>query len=65
MDAPKGSGWFCPLYQRDIAEGQCLDINYELTDYKVEEYLNDIRKITGKDKSRILDVCKSCPNYPF
>lgn len=56
--------WFCPLFQRDIAEGKCLDINYERLDYMQSGCLTEVTKLTGKRGAEINKVCNSCPNLP-
>jgi hypothetical protein len=58
-------GWYCPLYGMEIAEGKCLDINYERLGYMVGECLDEVVRITGKDESEIANTCKVCPNLPI
>ena len=57
--------YYCPLLNKDISEGNCLDINYELIKAKTEEYLPSIREIKKNDNFEIEKVCKNCPNYPL
>ena len=57
--------YYCPLLNKDISEGKCLDINYELIKAKTEEYLPDIRRIRNNDNAEIEEICKNCPHYPL
>lgn len=58
-------GWFCALYQANIAEGKCLDINYERLGYMSSGCLNEVTKLTGKREPEISRTCEACPNLPF
>jgi len=55
----------CPLLNKKIEEGKCLEINYELIKVKKEEYLIDIRKILKKTDEQIEKICNTCTNYPL
>ncbi|QKS71233.1 hypothetical protein FLK61_31475 [Paenalkalicoccus suaedae] len=57
--------YFCPLYNREIDEGKCLDINYELIRAKKKEELKMLQKFLKKDVKEIEKTCISCENYPF
>lgn len=57
--------WFCPFYKRDIAEGQCLDINYERIGLMEAGCIREVARLTGKTKAEIDETCKACPNFPF
>ena len=57
--------WYCPFYKRDIAEGKCLDINYERLGYMEAGCLREVTKLTGKTKAEIDETCEACPNFPF
>jgi len=61
----KRASWYCPLFGRDIAEGQCLDINYERLGYMHDECLKDVTKVTGKKEPEISETCERCPNMPL
>ncbi len=56
--------WYCPLYKRTIAEGKCLDINFERLGYVRGEYLRELFRLTGKAKEAVDLKCQSCPNCP-
>ncbi len=56
--------WYCPFYKRVIAEGKCLDINYERFGYMNADYLREVTRLTGKTKAEIDETCKACPNRP-
>jgi len=57
--------WFCPLYRADIAEGKCLDINYERLGYLDGGCLAEVTRLTGKREPDISKTCELCPNPPF
>jgi hypothetical protein len=56
--------WFCPLYQSDIAEGKCLDLNYERLGYLSAGCLDELRRQTGKVEPEVSATCERCPNLP-
>lgn len=60
----ESSEWFCPLYGRNIAEGRCLDINYERLGHMTAGCLAEITRLTGKREPEISRTCESCPNLP-
>jgi hypothetical protein len=53
------------LFAKEIAEGKCFDINYELIKVKTEEELIVIKKFLNKTHNEIEYICKNCPNYPL
>ena len=63
-EQPKSS-YFCPLYAHDIAEGKCLDINYERLGYLSNGCLYEVTALTGKKEPEITRTCKARPNLPF
>ena len=65
MSKQGAGGWFCPIYSRDIAEGKCLDINYERIGYMESGCFEEIRKLFGFSAQEIESKCKGCPRLPF
>ncbi|MED4907471.1 hypothetical protein P9761_29115 [Brevibacillus centrosporus] len=61
----KVAGIFCPLYKKEIGDGKCLDICYELSNIKKEEFIKDIRKHNNINNEEIIEICEKCPNYPL
>ena len=61
----KSEFWFCPLYQKEIREGLCLDINYERLEFFKGETVKDTMKQLHKSKEDINRTCESCPNMPL
>lgn len=57
--------WHCPLYKKNIAEGKCLDINYERLRYMDCGCLLEVTRLTGQSKDEIDRTCRSCPNLPI
>jgi hypothetical protein len=57
--------WHCPLLDRDIAEGLCLDINYELLNIAALGLIAEIRQETGKSAEEVSSTCEACPNQPL
>jgi len=57
--------WYCPLLGDQIAEGECLDVNYERLGYVQGCALDKMEKITCKSTKEINDTCESCPNMPL
>lgn len=57
--------WFCPLYEKEISEGLCIDINYERLEYFKGETLKDTMKQLHKSKKEINCICENCPNMPL
>jgi hypothetical protein len=57
--------YYCPLLEKEINEGKCLDINYELIKAKKEEELKILRKTLKKTNNEIEKVCENCPNNPL
>ncbi len=59
------SKYSCPLYGHDIAEGKCLDINYERLGYLSDGCLDEVTAVTGKKEPEITKTYRTCPNLPF
>jgi len=57
--------YFCPLLNKEIEEGKCIEINYELIKAKKEEYLIEIKKMLKKSNDEIEKICETCSNYPL
>jgi hypothetical protein len=57
--------YHCPLLIREIEEGKCVDINYELIKAKKEEELKELRKLIKMTNAEIESICQGCPNYPL
>lgn len=57
--------YYCPLFKKEIDEGKCLDINYELILAKTEEELKLIKIKLSKKNEEIEKICERCPNYPL
>ena len=57
--------WYCPLLKRKIAEGLCLDINYQLLRLCKPDVLTDAQRETGKTTEEISSICEACPNQPL
>ncbi|HKO54251.1 MAG TPA: hypothetical protein VJ276_00155 [Thermoanaerobaculia bacterium] len=57
--------WYCPLLGRQIAEGYCLDINYQRVGLFKPDVLKDVRTITKLAVEDVSNICRSCPNQPL
>jgi hypothetical protein len=57
--------WYCPLYQKDINEGLCLDINYERLEYFKSCTLKNTINMLYKSLKEISLTCDNCPNCPL
>jgi hypothetical protein len=57
--------WHCPLLQRDIPQGLCLDINYQRLQFCKPDVLKDAERETGKAVEEISSMCEACPNQPL
>ena len=57
--------WFCPLLERQIQEGHCLDINYERLGFFDAGVLKGVLKEAGRDRSELDPICETCPNQPL
>lgn len=64
MTADKTTHWLCPIFGKDIAEGKCLDINYERLGLLQDGCLDEIRKVTGMKEDEVNRTCEACPNLP-
>lgn len=58
-------GWYCPLFHKQIAEGKCLDINFERLGYMSIGALCEVTRLTGAREPEISTTCESCPNVPL
>lgn len=56
--------YYCLLYEHEIAEGLCLDINYERLGYMSGGCLEDVLVRTGKSEPEVSRACTVCPNNP-
>ena len=57
--------WQCPLLGRAIAEGRCLDINYQRLGYFQPDVLLEVQSETKKTVEEVSHICESCPNQPL
>ena len=57
--------WFCPLLNREIAEGYCLDIQYQRLGYCKPDVLTEAEQETRKSTDEVSAVCERCPNQPL
>ena len=58
------TNWYCPIFCRNIAEGKCLDINYERLGFLADGCLREIFDLTGKKSDEVNKTCEACPNRP-
>ena len=54
----------CPLLQRRIAEGLCVDINLERIGAFKPESLAEAMRESHKSVGEVSAVCERCPNRP-
>lgn len=57
--------YYCPILNKIIEEGLCVDINYENEKIMKEDELKAIKKILNKTNEEIKTICRNCPNYPL
>lgn len=57
--------YYCPLLNKVIEEGLCVDINYENEKIMKEDELKAIKKILNKTNEDIKAICRNCSNYPL
>mgnify|MGYP000062232123 CR=1 FL=1 len=57
--------YYCPLLNREIEEGLCIDINYENEKIMKEDELKAIKKMLKKTNEEIKVICKNCKHYPL
>ncbi|MEO8035057.1 MAG: hypothetical protein ABI837_11550 [Acidobacteriota bacterium] len=55
----------CPLLAREIAEGLCLDINYQWRGMFKPDVLATVSASTGKCVEEISATCRACPHQPL
>jgi hypothetical protein len=65
LPEPREVCWYCPLLQREILEGLCLDINYQLIHLFRGDELPEAQRETGKTVQEIASICEACPNQPL
>ncbi len=58
-------GWHCPLLERWIEAGYCLDINYQRLGYFKPDVLSQVQRETRLDVPAISAICDACPNQPL
>ena len=61
----KKYGWWCPLLNKEITEGYCLDINNERLGFFKTGSLDQVKSITQKTLEEINSICDKCPNFPL
>ncbi|MBL8899613.1 MAG: hypothetical protein JNM84_18425 [Planctomycetes bacterium] len=57
--------WFCPLLKAEIAEGRCLDIQYERHRFMKVGALAAVERWTGASATQVHATCDGCPRLPF
>jgi hypothetical protein len=57
--------WYCPLLERIIESGYCVDINYQRVGLFKADVLKDVMKLTRLDVAGVSRICRSCPNQPL
>ncbi len=57
--------WYCPLYNKIIPEGLCLDINYQRLKFFKRDALKDLIKRKQVTITKINNTCQKCPNMPL
>ena len=57
--------WYCPLLRSAIAEGHCLDVNYQRIGLFAADVLADAMQRTGLDVEQVSETCMRCPNQPL
>jgi len=55
----------CPLLNRDIDLGLCLEVNYERLGYFKPDSLAYARRVTGLSVERVSEVCEAWPHQPL
>ena len=55
----------CPLLAREIADGLCLDINYQWRGMFKPDVLVTVSASTGKTVEQISATCRICPHQPL
>jgi hypothetical protein len=55
----------CPLLARQIAEGLCLDINYQWRGMFKPDVLATVSVSTGMSVEQIAATCRICPHQPL
>jgi hypothetical protein len=57
--------WYCPLLLRMVAEGYCLDINYQRIGLFMPDVLTEAMQETRRSIDEINAICMGCPNQPL
>lgn len=57
--------WYCPLLRASIAEGYCLDINYQRIGLFAPDVLADAMQRTSLNVEQVSEICMRCPNQPL
>lgn len=57
--------WHCPLLNRNIPDGLCLDINLQRLKCFKPTDLTKVMQETGKTIEDINVICDACPNQPL
>ena len=60
----KDNMWFCPLYEKEISETLCVEVNLELSHAVVKEHIIFLNKFKGLNIQNIDKICELCPNQP-
>ena len=53
---------YCPLLEKEIHEGVCIEIIAEIYGAKKKEIILDLEK--HKSILELENICEKCPNYP-
>jgi hypothetical protein len=62
---PESEDRDCPLYERTISLGRCLDANFERLHYVRDDTFKTLTRIRGKTIEELHQICKTCPHQPF
>jgi hypothetical protein len=57
--------YYCALLKGKIAEGRCLDINYENNNIKKPDEIISIGITFSYTLDEIRETCDKCPNNPL
>lgn len=57
--------YYCPLYEKEIEQGLCFDINLELEGIMKKDTIipNELKE--KRTVEEIKNTCMNCINYPF
>lgn len=62
---PKEEEPKCPLYERTISSGKCLDVNFERLRFLRDGAFRALARVRGKSVEELHEICKNCPKQPF